>query len=110
MELALYLSQYLSAQRDLAGLRLTMLVWRIAVVALLGITLVIAICTGVVLLLRGVAHGLGQMINGQMWIGELITGLMVLIILAAVLAAIRSRLQRTWQQKVLAKYEHHPPQ
>jgi uncharacterized membrane protein YdfJ with MMPL/SSD domain len=77
-ELGEYLSYYLSAKSD--GIKLTLK--NVAVYAALGVVGLIAagalVVTAVVLLCMGIAQGLGALFGHHLWVGYLVTGLLLL--------------------------------
>src|SRR5947208_14581835 len=81
-ELGEYAGHYLAAKSD--AFKLTMR--NVAVMAALGIIGLIAagglVVTAVVLLCVGIAHGIAALLGGRMWAGELITGVLLLGLLA----------------------------
>src|SRR5579859_2411004 len=75
---------YVSVQRDLAKARAHDMLWRAGAAAAVWMMAFVAAGTAVVLVLRGLAHGLGQVFGGREWAGELSVGAFVLLVLAAV--------------------------
>ncbi len=82
-ELAEYISYYISAKLD--GIKLSLR--NMAIFAGLGIVGLIAggamIFTAITLLLLGIAGGLGRLFGDRLWLGGLVTGLLVLALIAA---------------------------
>lgn len=104
-ELREYFSYYLSARADgvKMGLR------RIGLLAAMGIMGFVAgaalIVTTIVLLLRGMAGGLGRLFGGMQWLGELVTGVFFLIVLTWGLYFAWSRTTTSWRKATVKKYD-----
>jgi hypothetical protein len=81
-ELAEYVSYLIAAKVD--GIKLTLR--NVAIFAALGIVGLIAggamVVTSVVLLCYGVARGLGVLFGGRIWLGDLVTGILLLALIA----------------------------
>lgn len=106
-ELALYAGHYFAALRDLAVTRVRLAIfWLIVGLGLLIVGLTTAI-VAVVLVLQGIALGLGALLWGQFWAGALITGAVVLGACAvAVMIAYHSMVSQ-WHRQMAGKYEHY---
>ena len=105
-ELKEFASYYVSAKLDafkVTGRNL-------GVYAALGIVGLIAggtiISTAAVLLLVGIAWGVGKLLWGQLWLGALIVGLLVLGGLAGGIILFMKKLTNTSRKRVVEKYEN----
>ena len=103
-ELREYFSYYLGARADLVRMR----VRRLIIVALL--TLVAAVvaatlaATAAALLLVGLGEGLGRLLGERIWLGNLLTGALVLV-LAALGALVAARwLNKTSRLRIIRSY------
>ena len=105
-ELKEFASYYVSAKLD--ALKVTGR--NLGVYAALGIVGLIAggtiISTAAVLLLVGIAWGLGKLLWGQLWLGALIVGLLVLGGLAGGIILFMKKLTNTSRKRVVEKYEN----
>ena len=103
-EIREYASYYFSTKTDALKSKLTWL----AIYAALGIVGVIVglavVATAGVLLVRGIAHGLGAAF-GRPWLGELVTGLGLLLLLGLGIFIGLKVLTGTFKRKLMAKYE-----
>ncbi|MDB5301565.1 MAG: hypothetical protein JWO87_3228 [Phycisphaerales bacterium] len=100
-----YVAYFISAKID--GLKVT--ARNIGVYAALGVLGLLAggamVVAAVVLLLTGAAHGIGAALGGMDWLGDLIIGAFVLIVLAVgVIVALR-KLTNTSRKTLVQKYE-----
>lgn len=100
-----YATYFLSTKVD--GVRAS--VRNTALYAVLGLgaalTAAAAIVTGVVLLIGGVATGLGWLFGQRFWLGNLVTGLLVLILFAAGAYVGLSYLLKSFRRNLVNKYE-----
>jgi hypothetical protein len=100
-ELYAYVSHFLSAQVDtlkLSGRQI--LLWG-AIVSLGAIGAVSALVMSVVLLLTGLATGMGMAVGGALWLGQVIIGLVLLVSFGVVILIGWSHMQnRSRTQKV----------
>jgi len=100
-ELRAYATHFVSAKVD--GFMLSarqLLVW--AVLGIVGlIALVGVVVTSIVLFLGGAAGGLGRLFGGRLWLGQLVVGGGLLLLLTlGILIGVRTWQRRTLQQKV----------
>lgn len=100
-ELQAYASHFVSAKVD--GLMLSarqLLVW--AVLGIVGLlALAGLVVTAIVLCLGGAAGGLGSLFGGRLWLGQLVVGGGLLILLTlGILIGVRTWQRRARQQKV----------
>ncbi len=81
-ELAEYVSYFISAKVD--GIKLTMR--NVAIFAALGVVGLIAagamVVSSVVLVCYGIARGLAVLFGGRVWLGDLVTGILLLALIA----------------------------
>lgn len=105
-ELKEFVSYYLGAKLD--GVKVT--VRNIGIYAGLGIVGLIAasavITTAVVLLLGGLAFGIGDLLWDKYWLGALIVGLLVLGGLAGGIIFGMKKLTNTFRKQLVQKYEN----
>jgi hypothetical protein len=76
------------------------------VAVLLGAALLV---TAVVLLCRGVAEGLSILLGGNAWAGDLVTGVVLLIVVAAAIYGTIVAISRSWKKRpfsAFAKEKH----
>lgn len=88
--------------------------WKLSVV-MLGVYAVLGIfgaaagiavvVTAVILLLVGIAHGLGALLGGRDWLGDLIVGFLLLAGLTFGIAAFLGRFVSASRRKTLKKYQ-----
>jgi hypothetical protein len=100
-ELRAYSTHFVSAKVD--GLMLSarqLLVW--AVLGIVGlIALAGLVVTSIVLFLDGAAGGLGRLFGGRLWLGQLVVGGGLLVLLTlSILIGVRTWQRRSRQQKV----------
>jgi hypothetical protein len=100
-----YAAYFMAAKLD--GLKLT--ARNLGIYAALGVLGLIAggaiVVVAVVLLLTGIAHGIGAALGGMFWLGDLIIGAAVLIALALVVVMGMSRLTKSSRLNTVQKYE-----
>ncbi len=97
--------RYLILQRHIAQAHLRNALWQAIAAAAVALVGLVTIATAVVLLLRGLAHGLGEALGGREWAGELLVGGFVLFAIASAAFAAFQRQQNDWQKEDLEKYE-----
>jgi hypothetical protein len=105
-ELQNYAAYYLSARADALKLQAR----SIAIYAVLGLLAALAgaagLITAVVLTLDGMANGLGYLMGGRIWAGQLVTGLGILVVAAATVVIAMRYLTNSSRKRTMAKYEH----
>ena len=103
-EIREYASYYFSTKTDALKSKFTWL----AIYAALGIVGAIVgvaiLATAGVLFVRGIAHGLGAAF-GRAWLGELVTGLGLLLLLGVGIVVGLKVLSGTFKRKLMEKYE-----
>jgi hypothetical protein len=104
-ELVSHANLYVETRKDMV--RAT--VRRVVILAALGLVGALAGITIIVVaafyFMRGIAHGLAQLIGQEYWLGELIISLAVFLLLAiAAFVAIQS-MKRTSRKRTIEKYE-----
>jgi hypothetical protein len=104
-ELKEYGSYYLAAKLD--GFKRT--ARNIGLYAVLGIVGLIVggamIATAAGLLIVGVAEGLGRLFGDRYWLGDLVTGILVLGAVAAGVWFMMNKLTGSWRSQTIKKYE-----
>ena len=75
----------------------------LAIVGLIAVGAMVV--TAVVLLLRGISGGIGQLFSGHPWLGDLITAVVVLAVLAAGVVVVMKKLTGTFRSQTVKKYE-----
>ncbi len=100
-ELRAYSTHFVSAKVD--GFILSvrqLLVWMVlGIVGLIALAAVVV--TAIVLFLGGTAGGLGQLFGGRLWLGQLVVGGGLLLLLTlSILIGVRTWQRRSRQQKV----------
>ena len=103
-EIAEYISYFISAKAD--ALKLTLR--NVGIFAGLGVVGLIAagamISTAVMLLLIGVAWGLGVLFGHQYWLGALVTGLLVLGTIAVGTIITLKKIGKSSRERTVQKY------
>lgn len=106
-ELLLYASHYFAALRDLAITRVRLAAfWLVVTVGLLVVGLTMAV-VAVVLVLWGIALGLGALLGGNLWAGALITGGLVLTGCGVAAAVAYRWMVSQWHGQMAVKYEQY---
>jgi hypothetical protein len=104
-ELKEYAGLYVSAKAD--GVKRT--VRNIGLYAALGLLGAIAggaiVATAAGLLVVGLAEALGNLFGGRYWLGDLVTGVVVLGAVAGGAYFMMNKLTGTWRSQTLKKYE-----
>lgn len=104
-EIKAYVSHFMSAKTD----QLKLTARNIAIYAALGLLGLIVfagvIITAVGLILSGLAHGLGNLLWHQLWLGDLVLGLFVLGTTSLGIYIPLSRLFKTSRKQTELKYE-----
>jgi hypothetical protein len=104
-ELAEYAGHFVGAKLDLVKLSVRNL-FLVAFVWLLGgLTAVAVIGTSVVLLMIGIARGLGVLFGGREWLGDLVVGLVVTGGFGAFVLFVFAKLKVFARLKTVRKYE-----
>lgn len=79
-------------------------VWAVA-----GVLALVAACvfvvTAIVMLVSGIAHGLGVLFGNRVWLGELVTGLVIVLGLAGAIVGGMIVTDRASKKRTLKKYE-----
>ena len=109
-ELLEYINYYVSAKIDSykAMARKAGLFAAIGVVGLLALSAFVVMT--IVLLCVGVAQGLTALFGGHAWLGNLVTGILFLAILAGVICIGYGRLTRSSRERTKAKYDRRKQQ
>jgi phosphotransferase system glucose/maltose/N-acetylglucosamine-specific IIC component len=104
-ELRTYIGYYVSSRLDQLKLTVRSLVIGVAlgVVALIALAAVVVV--GVVQVLGGIAGGIGQIFPSHAWIGSLITGVIVLVVVFFGVRWSIGFIGRMSRAAVVAKYE-----
>jgi hypothetical protein len=104
-ELKEYMGYYAAAKMDFikSSLRNVGLLAGIGVVGLIAGGAILA--TAAVLLVAGIAQGLGILFGYRMWLGNLVTGLFILGTLGAGVWIVMSKLKNSWRNATWKKYE-----
>jgi hypothetical protein len=109
-ELVSYANLYFETRKDLVRSAVRRAIWMAALAAvgaLAGATIVIM---SAAYLISGIAHGLGTLFGHEYWLGELVTGVAVLLILGiGAFFAIKS-LKRKSRERTIEKYERRQQQ
>jgi hypothetical protein len=104
-ELKEYASYYLAAKVD--GLKRT--AKTIGLYAVLGVIGLLVggaiIATAAGLLIVGIADGLGRLFGGRYWLGDLVTGLLVLGVIGGAVWFMMKKLTGSWRSQTIKKYE-----
>jgi hypothetical protein len=62
------------------------------------------IVTAVVLLCRGVAEGLTLLFGGYAWVGDLVTGVLLLVVVIAAIYGVITKIASSWKRKTFVDY------
>jgi hypothetical protein len=104
-ELKEYASYYLAAKVD--GLKRT--VRSIGLYAVLGVVGLLVggaiIATAAGLIIVGIAEGLGRLFGERYWLGDLVTGLLVLGVIGGGVWFMVKKLTGSWRSQTIKKYE-----
>ena len=104
-ELKEYAGYYISAKAD--GIKQT--VRNVGLYAALGVVGAIVggaiVATAAGLLVVGLAHALGTLFGGRYWLGDLVTGVLILGGVAGGAYFMMNKLTGTWRSQTLKKYE-----
>ncbi|MEA2712024.1 MAG: hypothetical protein QOF78_4625 [Phycisphaerales bacterium] len=103
-ELGEYVSYYITAKLD--GIKVSLR--NVGIMAGLGVVGLIAaggfVVTVIVLLLRGIAHGIGDLLWDKWWLGELITGVLFLTALGVGVMIAMKKLTKSSRERTATKY------
>jgi hypothetical protein len=103
-ELGEYVSYLLAAKLD--GIKLA--VRNAGIYAALGVVGLLAggalVVTAVVLLCRGIAGGLGALFGGRLWLGELVTAVLVLALTGVGVWWVMGRMTKASRERMVKKY------
>jgi hypothetical protein len=104
-ELKEYMGYYAAAKMDSfkSSIRNVGLLAGIGVVGLIVGGAILA--TAGVLLVVGIAQGLGALFGYRMWLGNLVTGLLILGLLGAGVWIVMSKVKNSWRNATWKKYE-----
>jgi len=103
-EIREYASYYVSTKTDALKSKVTWLAIYAALGIIGAIVGVAVLATAGVLLVRGIADGLGAAFD-RPWLGELVTGLGILLLLGIGVVVGLKILSGTFKRKLMAKYE-----
>jgi hypothetical protein len=105
VEIREYVSFYLAAKADALKLSVRSAVFY-AVLGVVGlIAASAAVVVAVTLLLIGIAHGLGALFGGHLWLGDLIVGIVILGVIALGAKMAVSKVFGSSRTKTVEKYE-----
>jgi hypothetical protein len=100
-----YANLFVSARKDMIRASMRSLVWKAALGAVAGIAGATIIIVATIYVLNGVADGVGLLFGEHVWLGRLVTGLTVLLVIAlAAFVGIKS-LTRKARERTIRKYE-----
>lgn len=109
-ELVEFGSYYVTAQIDRAKLTAISIAMFVLVGLILAFVGVAVVLTAGVLLVTGIAGAIGALFNGRLWLGELITSVVILGgLVAGVLVVFKTVLTKS-RKKVVAAYEQRKSQ
>jgi len=104
-EIGEYFSYWLAAKSD--GIKLT--IRNVGVMAAVGIVGAIAggafVASAMVLLCVGIAHGLGTLFGGRMWLGDIVAAILFLAILGGGIWFGMNRLTKASRERTVKKYD-----
>jgi len=104
-ELKEYFSHFVAAKTDSMKLLLGSAVLRLALAALGFVVLSGFLVSAGWLVLDGVAGGLGELFNGRLWLGNLLTGILFLTGLGLGMYFAVAKCKRTFLERTVTKYE-----
>ena len=100
-----YAAYYVKARVD----RIKVVARNVAVMAALGVVALVAagalVVTAVVLLCQGIALGLANLFGGRLWLGDLVTAILLLGAIGAGAYIGISRLTKTSKERMVRAYE-----
>lgn len=100
-----YAAHLATAQVDIVRLRARNLFVGLVMGVAFALLAWITAITATVFLIRGIAGGLAAAFGGRAWLGELLTGILILGLLAASMGLIAVTRQKRRRQMKVAKYE-----
>ena len=104
-ELREYVAYFASVQVDQAKYTVKRALLAAVVALVAGVVGICVVLTATVLALAGVASGLGEALGGRWWLGSLITGVGVLVVMALGVWVASRVVRRTWLNRLQKKYE-----
>jgi hypothetical protein len=100
-----YANQYVETRKDAMRSTIRGLMWKVAlgvVAAVAGVTIIVVAAA---YLMSGIAHGLGRLLWNENWLGELITGLGVFLILGCTAFLVVKSMTKKARERTIKKYE-----
>lgn len=104
-EMKEYLGYYIAARKDsfVQSLKNAVLYAGLGVIgAIVGSAILI---TAAVLLVVGIAQGLGLLFGGRMWLGDLVTGVLILGGVGVTIWLLIKKITNNWRSQLVKKYE-----
>jgi len=105
-ELWEYARHYVEVRKDSIKAQLRNLAFKAIMGIAAGISALVALSVAVTLILLGLADGIGVLLGGRLWAGELIVGFLVVALAALAVKLFLSRSIRSSRSTTVAKYEH----
>jgi hypothetical protein len=109
-ELGEYVSYYVTAKTDSAKLSVRNTVLWIALAAMGFIVVAALIITATWLLLNGIAEGVSVLLGGRVWVGNIVTGVLLLVGLGLAIYSTMTIRRITSRERVVCKYEQRQAQ
>ena len=104
-ELREYVSYMVAAKLDALKLSLRTVFMYAALGVVGGIAGISMLCYAAAQVLSGIAGGIGVLLDGHVWAGQLITGLLVLIGTAIAIVVVMGRMKSAAREATLRKYK-----
>jgi len=109
-ELVDHANLYVETRKDVLRGAVRRAAWAAVLGAVGGLAGATIIIVAAVYLMSGIAHGLGTWLGDEFWLGELITGLAVLLVLAGAAFFMIKRTNRKARERTIEKYERRQQQ
>jgi hypothetical protein len=109
-EVVEYANQYIETRKDSLRATVRGLIWKAALGVVAGVAGITIIVVAAAYLMSGIAHGLGRLFGGEDWLGELITGLAIFLILSGVAFFAIKSLTKKARERTIKKYERRQQQ
>jgi hypothetical protein len=100
-----YAGYYADTKTDAIKAKVTTLAFYAVLGIVAGVVGLAALATAGVLLVSGIAHALAALFGGRVWLGELVTGLGLLLLLGVGAFVGLKVLTASTKRKLMAKYE-----
>lgn len=104
-EIREYANHYISAKKDLTRAKAKEMASKAILLALIGVAALGTVFVSVLLLLTGIAMGLGELFGDRYWLGFLVTGILLLGIMGLGVWYGLKRWQNASRESTIRRYE-----